>query len=556
MGYDITFHPVSLDDLRRYVFDVIEQPALAEGRASEMASDSAKRRGVERVYEQIAEWTQQLADGESLALNETFAYAAAQIAGFRHPFWYSRNAAISMLDDESILDLFVPLTKLPGAPARLQGTATAAHIGLNYTASGVITDLDALERNLQKLGLDGDSPTLFGVFDAGRLASLREAIAYCHQHDLALIEGADIVVPIAGDAGTDADNFREAEHFDEPVSGERQWFEPPKQDRRPAFEALRDATEPLVNDTVSVRRLFGRNRTGTLVPLYLVPDLDRKKYLYTRYAAVLFDDEHVVPVRRRRLKVLERASSHRDYLRRLFEHERSYFEEKGEAHPGPDIESAKRGIGDIPERILESGLAAAAVGEWAIADAIFQNALLAADIIIRDKHAERDAYSYPGNVSSVLRTQWFARALLDQSPDPEVLVEVCNTHCEYAKNLKRSEWSEYKQRDYVDFILTSLVAGRPDRALEMLEFQRPFDDQAELISVYQRIATADRASAKAQQTLERCMQLLEVIRHPNGGRFLLSARLTGVQLALVTDQFLATKPAWKSIRDIAEWLGR
>ncbi len=556
MGYDVTFHPVSLDDLRHYVFDVLEKPDLALGRASEIAGDSEKRRVAEGIYEQLSDWTGQLADGRSLALNDTFALAAAQIAGFLHPYWYARNAAISMLDDDRILELFTPLSELDGAPASLQRATASAHIGLNFTASGVVIDIDALECNLRRLGFDGESPTLFAVFDGSTLASLREAIAYCRQHNLALIEATDLIVPIADEARTDPDNCREAETFDESSSDDRQWFEPPRQHRLPAFERLQTHAKPLVNDTVVVKRLFGRNRVGIHVPLYLVPNLDRKRYLYTKYTAVLFDDGQIRPELRRRLKVLNRPTSHRDHWRRLFEHERSFYEEEGNSHPGPDIEAAQRGIGDIPQRILETGLAAAAVGEWKIADAIFRNALLAADIIIRDKHAERDDFGYPGNLANVMRAQWFARALLDQPAPLEPLAECCEIYLEYAKALTPSQWTEYKQSDYVGFVLTSLVAGRPDRALGMLGLRRPFDDQAEIISVCRSLATAERGSAQADATRDRCLRLLEVIRHPHGGKFLLSDGLTGIQLAMATQQYLAGTRDWGSARDILYWLGR
>lgn len=297
MGYDVTFHPVSLDDIRRYVFDVVEQPHLADSRASDITSDGAKRRHVERIYEELSDWVRQLSEGKSLPLNETVARAAAQVAGFIHPYWYARNAALSMLDDDAVRDLFVPLTKLTGAPECLRAAEPDAHIGLNYTASGVITDLDGLERELMKLGLDdkNDPPALFTVFDGIGLASLREAIAYCKRHDLALIEAADVVVPIADEASTDPDNLREAEGFDEPSTEGRQWFEPPQPDRPLAFDAFRRFNYPLGNDTVVVRNLLGRNRVGTLVPLYLVPGLDQKKYRYNLYKAVLFDDGQVEP---------------------------------------------------------------------------------------------------------------------------------------------------------------------------------------------------------------------------------------------------------------------
>ena len=558
MGYDVTFHPVSLNDIRRYVFDVVEQPELADSRASDITSDGAKRRHVERVYEELADWVRQLAEGESLPLNETVARAAAQVAGFIHPYWYSRNAAISMLEDDAVLDLFAPLSDLTGAPVCLRAAEPEAHIGLNYTASGVITDVERLERELMRLGLEdkNGSPALFKVFDSERLASLREAIAYCKQHDLALMEASDVVVPIADEASTDPDNLREAEAFDEPSQEGRRWFEPPHQERRPAFERFTQCTDPLLNDTVVVRKLLGRNRVGTLVPLYLVPGLDRKKHNSHFYHAVLFDDGRVEPVRKRRVKFRKRVSSYREYRRRNFEFERSFYEDQAKSHPGPEIQSAKGGMGGIPDWILNTGLTVAFVGEWEIADAIFDKALLAAEIIIDEKHAERDEYSYPGNLAEVLRARWFAEALLNRSPEPEKLIEACEVYRQYAEEMKRSDWHEFVARDYVDFVLTSLVAGRPDFALEMLNLKRPFFDQDELMSVYRSIANARRGSAGSTALAEHSGQLLEVIRHPQGGRFLSHGTLTGIQLALMMDRYLVETPEWKSIRDIVSWLGR
>ena len=397
---------------------------------------------------------------------------------------------------------------------------------------------------------------LFTVFDGNRLASLREAIAYCKQRDLALLEAADIVIPVSGDAATDPDHYREAASFDKPSSGPRKWYEPPVIDRPPAYEALQTSNQPLANDTVIVKRLFGRNRTATYVPLYLVPGLDRRKHNDNRFVAALYDDGRIEPVRRRSLETVERASSHQTYWRRLYDFERSYYEERAAADPQPDIEAAKRGIGDIPERILDTGLTAAAVGEWDVADALFGQATKAADIIIADKHAERDDYHYPGNLAKVLRTKWLADGLRRQHKTPDALAGACDLYVEFTKSVTRSQWDQYRQRDYLDFALTSLVAGQPDRALDMLQLERPFDEVSESLSLYRAIATADRGSASASLTSQKCLQMLEVIRHPHGGRFLLFGRLTGVQLALAIDEYLVEDPIWPSIRDVANWLGR
>ena len=42
MGYDITFHSISKSELRRYVFDVLDDPSCAESRSKEVSSASEK----------------------------------------------------------------------------------------------------------------------------------------------------------------------------------------------------------------------------------------------------------------------------------------------------------------------------------------------------------------------------------------------------------------------------------------------------------------------------------------------------------------------------------
>ena len=557
MGYDVTFHPVALDDVRRYVFDIIEQPGLAGDRASSLATGPETQRRVERIYGQMQEWVGQLAAGRALPLNETFAYATAQVAGVLHPYWYARNAAIGMLDDDAVQDLFTPLTKIAGVPESLHGAAESAHIGLNYTASGIVTDLNRLERQLERLGLDdNETPTLFRVFDRATLASLREAIAYCRKHGLALMEAADVVVPIANETRSDPDRLREAELFDTVQSDIRPWFEPPVAERAGAFEALETSDEALLNDTVEVRHIFRRNTVGTLVPLYLVPQLDRRKYPHPDFGAVLDAEEGVRPVRRRRIRLRERAVSNNAYLRRIFEHERFHYEQLAEEDPTAEIESAQTGIGSIPDRILNTGLFAARVGEWQLAERVFGRALRSADIVLDGKHDQRDSHAYPGNRAAVIRTRWFAKALLDQSEEGSVLAEACELHCEFAKQLRPVQWHEYAQRDYLDFVLTSLFADRPDLTRQMLEFPRPFDEHGELRRTYADIADIGSRPAGRPALLERCMQLLEVIRHPQGGRFLSFSTLTGIQLAMVAGRDLAEEGMWAGMRDIVSWFGR
>jgi hypothetical protein len=107
MGFDITFHPVSRDDLQRFVFDVFNEPSLAESRATELSADPNAQSQILELYGQFPQWA---ADGEA-PFEATFAVACAAVAGWRHPYWYARGQALSFLatEEEAIGALLTPL---------------------------------------------------------------------------------------------------------------------------------------------------------------------------------------------------------------------------------------------------------------------------------------------------------------------------------------------------------------------------------------------------------------------------------------------------------------
>jgi hypothetical protein len=223
MGYDVTFHPVGIYELQYYVFDVVNEPKLAGERAKALAAHPEKHRMVLQVYrslERHRDWSSWSGD---VHFGSTVAYCAAATAGFLHPFWYSRDGAVTFLGrfDSSVLSLFTSLTKLAtGVVARMPDSSLGI-LGLNYTGSGllkpdrVIALLAAL-KSLAKEPLPSETvgnseglSVLDAVFDYGGLASLLGAIHYAIDHGLGLMEAADVVVPLADETVTNPENFRQ-----------------------------------------------------------------------------------------------------------------------------------------------------------------------------------------------------------------------------------------------------------------------------------------------------------------------------------------------------------
>ena len=70
------------------------------------------------------------------------------------------------------------------------------------------------------------------------------------------------------------------------------------------------------------------------------------------------------------------------------------------------------------------------------------------------------------------------------------------------------------------------------------------------------VANIGSGSTNARSLRERCLQLLEVMRRPQGGNFLRYGTLSGIQLALAADKYLTETPRWSDIRHVVDWFGK
>jgi hypothetical protein len=214
MGFDVTFHPVSVSDLQRFVFDVADKGALAGARAREITKDARKQRDIaDGVLARLPVFVKDVkADG---GFANTVAFAAAAVAGYLHPYWYARGSALSFLAEKQpeVAKMITPLPKVAkGAVSKLADDSSGLLAG-NYTASGVVLPeniprLHALLRMLATPAKGKKKAALFDVFDEHGVDSLLRAIAYAAEHQLGLMEATDLVVPISNEGFTDADNMR------------------------------------------------------------------------------------------------------------------------------------------------------------------------------------------------------------------------------------------------------------------------------------------------------------------------------------------------------------
>lgn len=199
MGYDITFHPVSEKELRYYFFDVVENHDLAEVRAHELAKSEYDYEWLLGIYNNFPDWLHSQEE-----IEPTFAYAAAAVAGFIHPYWYLRGQALTFLDTKHpIVSLFVPLTEL-GGPKLASLGPEATIISRNYSASGYLPHnrLDELQQLLSESDVEVSE-----IFSERGKESLQVTIKYAKENGLGFIEASDICT-IDGESATYEPNLR------------------------------------------------------------------------------------------------------------------------------------------------------------------------------------------------------------------------------------------------------------------------------------------------------------------------------------------------------------
>lgn len=218
MGFDITFHPVSSEELQHFVFDVADNLRLAEARARALTTPD-KRHAVFNAYGLFREWLETFGqEGKDFA--HTFAYAAAIIAGFRHPYWYARNANIGSILDHRVRALIKPLGKIATGVVATLPDKSRGLIADHSTGSGYIEDVATLSQLIEALSqprikqsffrrrLITKPPPIEEAFHETALNALRQAIAYALEHRLGLMEAEGVYVAILNKCYSDPDHLR------------------------------------------------------------------------------------------------------------------------------------------------------------------------------------------------------------------------------------------------------------------------------------------------------------------------------------------------------------
>jgi hypothetical protein len=185
MGYDITFHPIKLNEMYKYYYNLISAPETID----EVLKDVSFASKIRDIYGYGVN-----TDAKTHKFNKTHGFFVATIAGYLHEYWYVRGASISFLADKekNFLKYFSDYESI--LPSYVKTMECTSLITENYMCGGFI-EMDKLPELKNDLNSFKFKAVVEEVFSHGRLKIINLAIDYALKNKTGILEATDLVVP-------------------------------------------------------------------------------------------------------------------------------------------------------------------------------------------------------------------------------------------------------------------------------------------------------------------------------------------------------------------------
>lgn len=189
MGWDITYHAFSPDEVKSVYFRGVQTPDHGRQVAADFNLDETDARELCECFAQAAQF------GADTPFSKGHAFAMAAVAGYLRKYWYLRGSAFSFLIDEHPAFSRYTLDWRNLIPTKFVTPDFQGVIIENY-CGGVFLGPDGL-RQLQADYLSDEvvKAHMDEFFSHGRLAVFWKAVEFAIEHNLGLIEATDLVVP-------------------------------------------------------------------------------------------------------------------------------------------------------------------------------------------------------------------------------------------------------------------------------------------------------------------------------------------------------------------------
>ena len=193
MGYDVSFHPISPDEIQEWYFTPLTW--IQQGQEEKVLA-LATQYGIEDFYAE--KYLDTLRVGSETESNELFdkshGFYIAVIQGFFRDYYYTRGSAFSFLAEEKLEygRYFTPWAQV--VPTALPNPAKN-QIMENY-CSGVYLSPNQVLQILRDLEQDPKVlEDLEGLWSNGQLAVLKKALTAAAELGVGLLEATEVVEP-------------------------------------------------------------------------------------------------------------------------------------------------------------------------------------------------------------------------------------------------------------------------------------------------------------------------------------------------------------------------
>jgi len=188
MGYDITYHPISEHEIQEWYFEPLNDPSKIDKICSHL--------NVHEVYRE--KFKKIILEAQTTSTNDFFdkthGYYIAIVQGFIRTFYYTRGSAFSFLiKKEPQFNSYInQWEKILLTPVK---NPIKNKISENYS-SGIYIPAGQVVRILSDYYINEKVKTKLDEFYShGRISVFLNALEFCRENNLGLLEATEVIVP-------------------------------------------------------------------------------------------------------------------------------------------------------------------------------------------------------------------------------------------------------------------------------------------------------------------------------------------------------------------------
>ncbi len=203
MGYDITYHPISPEEMRRWYFEPIKDDGAIDRLAVSEGVDVEK---LQEAFDHYRKFLSEAPLGDSFEKTHGYLLAAAQ--GLFRPYFYNRGCLLTSLLEgyqrNIFLKYFTSLRDL--VPDEYRSLEFSGGIEENW-CGGAYLSADGVERLEYDIYHDANvALRLLQEFAPDGLRVLLKALRYAKKNGLGLLEATEVLSPFLDSAASDVDH--------------------------------------------------------------------------------------------------------------------------------------------------------------------------------------------------------------------------------------------------------------------------------------------------------------------------------------------------------------